>query len=450
MKTLHFSPLFAFTRQTFVALLLLVAVPVLASPADDAAAKGKPATTAMVKPLQTAEPKFNFQGVTVSQVVSLIYEEVLKKPYVLDPRVLADQRPVSLRFDGTKGELPGFLRDFLHFLGLRIESRAGVDFVTSDVADLRMPDVEPPPELEVYVYRPKFRELAYLTELLSPLFKTGSFTVSRAVRSGAAESATMAAPASSAAAQIDQHSDVMVFQGTATEIALLTRVLPQIDTPAGEVLVQGVVYEVTTGRNESSGFQLALSLLGGKLGVKVSTPSSGNSTITLKAAVIDAAIDALASDSRFKVVSTPYLRVKSGQAASLTVGQDVPVLGSVSYPQGGGTPVRSVDYKSAGVIFNISPRVRDSVIDVDVSQQVSNFVKTETGVDDSPTLIKRELKTNVSAKDGELIVLGGLRDEKDNASRSGLSFLPDFLRARSSSSNQTEILLMLQLTKTGS
>ncbi len=452
MKILHSSsPLVPFIRQILVALPLLVAIPVLASPADDAAVRGKPPTTAMARPLQTAEPRFNFQGVTVSQVVSLIYEEVLKKPYVLDPRVLADQRPVSLRFDGTKGELPGFLHDFLHFLGLRIESRAGVDFVTSDVADPRMPDVEPPPpELEVYVYRPKFRELAYLTELLSPLFKTGSFTVSRAVRSGGAESVTTAAPASSAAAQIDQHSDVMVFQGTAAEIALLTRVLPQIDTPAGEVLVQGVVYEVTTGRNESSGFQLALSLLGGKLGVKVNTPSSGNSAITFKTAVIDAAIDALASDSRFKVVSTPYLRVKSGQAASLTVGQDVPVLGSVSYPQGGGTPVRSVDYKSAGVIFNISPRVRDSVIDVDVSQQVSNFVKTETGVDDSPTLIKRELRTHVSAQDGELVVLGGLRDEKDNASRSGLSFLPEFLRARSSSSTQTEILLMLQLTKTGS
>ncbi|EEG06919.1 type II secretion system protein GspD [Pseudogulbenkiania ferrooxidans] len=426
-------------KRSLIVLSLLLAVSAQAAP---------PLVTKPPAPVapaaQPPAPKFDFQGVNVAQVIALLYGEVLKQPYVLDPNVLGDQRLVSFRFDASKGELRTFLRAFLDSLGFAIEMRGGVDFVTVKPAEQKGP------ALELFVYRPKYRDLAYLTELLRPLFKNGSFTVNRTVRAAPGNASSTPAPSGTAAALIDQKSDVMVFQGTAAEIDMLKRVLPQVDTAMGEVLVKGVVYEVSTGQNEASGFQLALSLLGGKLGVTIGTPPKGDNAITLKTGAIDAAIGALAGDSRFKVVSTPYLRVKSGRSASLTVGQDVPVLGSVSYPQGGGTPVRSIEYKSSGVIFNIAPQVRDRTIDLEVSQQVSNFVKTETGVDDSPTLIKRELRTHVSALDGELIVLGGLRDEKDNASRTGLSFLPDFLRARSSSSNQTEILLMLQLTKTAS
>lgn len=404
--------------------------------------QGTNASQVIVPAVRPQAPKLDFQGINVAQVIALLYGEVLKQPYVLDPKVLVDQRMVSFRFDGNKGELRSFLRAFIDSLGFVIETRGGVDFVTVKPAEQK----DPP--FELFVYHPKYRELAYLTELLGPLFKTGAFTVNRTVRADPGDASSTPAPAGTAAALIDQKSDVMVFQGTPTEVDMLKRVLPQVDTAMGEVLVKGAVYEVSTGRNEASGFQLALSLLGGKLGVTIGAAPKGDNAITFKTATIDAAIGALAGDSRFKVVSTPYLRVQSGRHASLTVGQDVPVLASVSYPQGGGTPVRSIEYKSSGVIFNLAPQVRDSAIDLEVSQQVSNFVKTETGVDDSPTLIKRELRTHVSAQDGELIVLGGLRDEKDNASHTGLSFLPDFLRARSSSSNQTEILLMLQLTKT--
>lgn len=428
-------------KRILVVLALLLVASAQAAPANTSSAKS-PAPVAPAA--QPPAPKFDFQGVNVAQVIALLYGEVLKQPYVLDPNVLGDQRLVSFRFDASKGELRTFLRAFLDSLGFAIETRGGVDFVTVRPAEQKGP------VLELFVYRPQYRELAYLTELLGPLFKTGSFTVNRTVRAAPGDALSAPAPVGTAAALIDQKSDVMVFQGPATEIDMLKRVLPQVDTAMGEVLVKGVVYEVSTGQNEASGFQLALSLLGGKLGVTIGTPPKGDNAITLKTGAIDAAIGALAGDSRFKVVSMPYLRVQSGRSASLTVGQDVPVLGSVSYPQGGGTPVRSIEYKSSGVIFNITPQVRDRAIDLEVSQQVSNFVKTETGVDDSPTLIKRELRIHVSAQDGELIVLGGLRDEKDNASRTGLSFLPDFLRARSSSRNQTEILLMLQLTKTAS
>jgi type II secretory pathway component GspD/PulD (secretin) len=87
------------------------------------------------------------------------------------------------------------------------------------------------------------------------------------------------------------------------------------------------------------------------------------------------------------------------------------------------------------------------VVDLDVSHQVSNFVVTDTGVNNSPTLIKRELKTALSLTDGDVVVLGRLAENKESQGTNGLSFMPDFLRSKKSESSKSEILLIFQMTK---
>ena len=90
--------------------------------------------------------------------------------------------------------------------------------------------------------------------------------------------------------------------------------------------------------------------------------------------------------------------------------------------QNSNTPVQSIQYRSSGVIFEIQPTVKGNSIDLKIQQQLSNFVKTETGVNNTPTLIKRDLVTDVTVKNGEVIVLGGLAQDKDNKTETGLSF----------------------------
>ncbi len=75
--------------------------------------------------------------------------------------------------------------------------------------------------------------------------------------------------------------------------------------------------------------------------------------------------------------------------------------------------------------------------------QVSNFVTTETGVNNSPTLIKRDVTTEVSLADGDIILLGGLAEQKDSKASSGWSFFG----SRTSESNKTDIMVMLQVRK---
>lgn len=386
---------------------------------------------------------FDFRGIGVAQVVQLIYSEALKDPYVIDPEVLADTRQVSFRYDSASaGDVRAFVHSFFGSLGLTVTRRGGVDFVSRSA-----PVEKVEPESEVFVYRPRFRDGSYLVDVLAPLFK-GSFTARKLIVAASSEKiSNIAPPPGSAAASIDRKSDTLVFSGTASEVARLKRLLAQVDFAVGDVLVRGVLYEVQTTKSDGSAFKIALNLLGGKLGASLGAAVASGNFAQLKNQSLDVVASSLSTDGRFVVKSTPVLRVVSGGVGRFTVGQDVPVLGAVTYSGNGGAPVQSVEYRSSGVIFDIQPVIHDAGVDLTVMQQVSNFVATDTGVNASPTLIKRELKTALSVADGELVVIGGLAESKDTAASDGLSFLPSFLHSRTSDKASTEILLVLQVTR---
>jgi general secretion pathway protein D len=123
-------------------------------------------------------------------------------------------------------------------------------------------------------------------------------------------------------------------------------------------------------------------------------------------------------------------------------------LGAVSYVSNE-QPVQSVEYRNSGIIFNVTPQVREGAVDLAVQQQISNFVQTTTGVNNSPTLIKRELRTDIQMRYEEVVMLGGLTEEKSNASRMGLPFLPAWMQSRTGDNAKTELLVVLQLTRLG-
>ncbi len=99
------------------------------------------------------------------------------------------------------------------------------------------------------------------------------------------------------------------------------------------------------------------------------------------------------------------------------------------------------------MIFNLSPVVRDAVIDLTVQQQLSNFVVTQTGVNNSPTLTKREVATSLSVGDGDVVLIGGLSEDRNSAARVGFSFLPEWMRSNTGDKSKSEILLVLQVKK---
>ena len=385
---------------------------------------------------------FNFRSIAISEVVQLIYGQALKVPFVLDPSALSDMRPVAFRYSSADGDLQVFVKHFLSSLGYSIEQRGNVQFISK-----RSEEQIAKPDDEVFLYRPKYRSVSYLSRTLAPLFQ-GRFAANRGVVSSGATSPQGSVPDTSAAALIDQDADVLVFTGSLREVSQLERLLPQVDQAAGEVAVRGFVYEVSDTDKKGSAFGLLASLLSGKLNIGIGTAvNAGGNFLQIKTGGLDAIYSMLANDSRFKVISSPSLRIQSGENGRFSVGQEVPVLGALSFPQGGGHAVQSVEYRSAGVIFDVLPKVKAGAIDLRINQQLSNFTRTTTGVNDSPTLLKREIKTAVSMQDGEVIVLGGLTESKETHTRDGLSFLPSFLHSKSQDISKSDIILVMQVQK---
>lgn len=356
----------------------------------------------LATPAATDAPRVNIDvGMTVAQLVKTVYDDAVGTDYVLEPEVLEDKRRIGVRmFDFRKKDS---LPTLLNSLGYRLENRGGVDYVSL---------IKKSDDYDFFVYRPKHKSAAELKTALSGLF----------------------------GATVGGDGDRLIFKTSVVEIEKLKSLLKRFDVRPREVVVRGKIFEVTTKKTEASSLSIVADVFK-KAGLAVSNGAKLVNYLSFKDKRVNAYWSALNGDDRFKLLSEPSLRIKSNTTASLTVGNDVPTLGSVTYQDG--QPVQSVTYRSSGIIFEITPEVLDGVINLSVRQELSNFAETTSGVNNSPTLVKREIKTNISATNAELIVLGGLIENKNTASTAGLSFLPAFLSAKSNSNDKTEIILSL-------
>ncbi|HDX0976822.1 type II secretion system protein GspD [Pasteurella multocida] len=353
---------------------------------------------------------FKLDAVPLPRAIYMIYDEILERPYMLSPRLVQDTRLISFKVT-EKDDFNQFIMRYFNNLNVKVYTKNGIDYLDY---------VEPAVTRQSFVYTPVYRNAHYLADLLKyNVAGENNFSVTAS-------------------------ADKLVYYGTAEEIARVKSVLKSADTKGGEIVVTGYVFEVQTKETDGSGINLLAKLLSGKLGISIGFKQNYENFITINAGNLDAMIELFKTDTRFQVVSSPTLRVKSGSVGNFSVGSDVPVLTSVVHKDG--RDIQSVEYRSSGVIFNIEPVVKKNAIDLKIQQQLSNFVKTETGVNNTPTLIKRDLVTDVSVKSGDIIVLGGLAQNKINGTETGFSFLPDgWFTGKSNSKEKTDIIILLQV-----
>lgn len=350
---------------------------------------------------------FKLEAVPLPKAISMIYDEVLEKPYMLDPKLAGDTRLISFHTT-EKQDFNEFIQRYFENMNVKIYEKKGVVYIAH---------VEPKPVKVVkrsFVYNPIHRDVEYLAGFIQ------------------------------GEGQVSANGDKLVYYGTQEEINRVKSVLKAVDTKTREVVVTGYLFEVQTEEKQGSGINFLAKLLSGKLGISIGTQQNYENFITLNAGNLDAMIELFREDSHFRVISSPTLRVKSGSTGNFSVGSDVPVLSNVTYQDI--RAVQSIEYRSSGVIFEIMPLIKDNAIDLKIQQQLSNFVKTETGVNQSPTLLKRDLVTDVSVKSGDVIVLGGLAENKVSKGETGLSFLPKgWFTGKSTSDTKTDIILLLQV-----
>jgi len=135
-----------------------------------------------------------------------------------------------------------------------------------------------------------------------------------------------------------------------------------------------------------------------------------------------ASLKLLETEGKAQLLSNPKLVTKSGTQANITVGGKVPI--PYANAQGVGA-----EFKDYGVIMNVLPVVltdKKDTVDVQLQLEVSNpdysrpVVASGTTI---PSMITRQIQTEVEIKSGETLVIGGLKRSVRNVSKNRVPIL---------------------------
>ncbi|MCE7537602.1 type II secretion system secretin GspD [Aliivibrio fischeri] len=137
-----------------------------------------------------------------------------------------------------------------------------------------------------------------------------------------------------------------------------------------------------------------------------------------------ALVTAVSTDSNSNILSSPSITVMDNGEASFIVGEEVPVLTGSTSGSNNENPFQTVDRKEVGIKLKVVPQINEGdSVRLDIEQEVSNVLGANGAVD--VRFAKRQLNTSVMVQDGQMLVLGGLIDERALESESKVPFLGD-------------------------
>lgn len=137
-----------------------------------------------------------------------------------------------------------------------------------------------------------------------------------------------------------------------------------------------------------------------------------------------ALISAVSSNSNSNILSSPSITVMDNGEASFIVGEEVPVLTGSSASSNNDNPFQTVERKEVGIKLKVVPQINEGdSVQLNIEQEVSNVLGANGAVD--VRFAKRQLNTSVIVQDGQMLVLGGLIDERALESESKVPLLGD-------------------------
>lgn len=260
----------------------------------------------------------------------------------------------------------------------------------------------------------------------------------------------------------DKTNNSLMIMATNDNYQQILESLKRIDIMPMQVQVEASIMEVTLTDGLEYGLQWYFRNSGNTVGSNGLgraaasesgfVPPTGFSFATSGAASnVLGVVNALARESKVRVLSSPSILVLDNQTASIRVGDQQPIFtGKLNDSTGGSST--TVQYKDTGVSLQVTPHVNSNgLVKMDIQQDI-----TDTGEIDAATgnrsFLQRNIKSNVAVKSGETIVLGGLIRDNSSTGKNGvpgLSKLPIVGSAFSGSSSggkRTELLVLITPT----
>ena len=263
----------------------------------------------------------------------------------------------------------------------------------------------------------------------------------------------------------DDLNNSLLIWGTKAEFEKIESTLKRLDLPPTQVLIEASIVEVTLNDELSYGLQWAFS--GGTgggyqgtgqlgaggfkqpTGSLADTAAKGFSySLVNSAGQIRVALSALAAKTNVKMISNPSLMVLDNHLAMMVVGNQIPVLSSVTDSNITSTTTSTVQYRDTGVNLAVTPSANaGNLVTMQIDQTVTDAAE---GSDPSrPTFLQRQISSKVAVRSGESIVLGGLIKDSRSAGKVGVPLLQDLplvgslFGTNTSNGVRTELLVII-------
>ncbi|MDT8390540.1 MAG: secretin N-terminal domain-containing protein [Lentisphaeria bacterium] len=320
----------------------------------------------------------------------------------------------------------------------------------------------------LYFYNVRHSTAAHLAEAL-PVFFNNTKTTSRKPRTSATQSVSAkAAPVGSAAPPpsppsatarndddegnifaseliiyADNEQNRLTIRTTQRAYTMAEALLKRLDMPPRQVMIQAIVADISLSEKTEFGFSYAAQTTYQDYLVKYAVLGAGALSGTgfppTPAAFTDGMalmfekgddrigfLRAVAGDTNVSVLSAPQILATNDNEAIISVGDRVPIV-TGDYSDVGvsdGTIRRNIEYTDTGVTLTVTPHITaGNEVKLDVVQEVSDAVKTESSGIDSPTIQTRRLSTSLVVPDGGTVLFGGLIKNKETKSQTGIPVL---------------------------
>jgi len=231
----------------------------------------------------------------------------------------------------------------------------------------------------------------------------------------------------------DEVTNSLLVRATTADWAIIEEAIQALDLRPLQVVIEVVIAEV----RRTGELNVGVGIFGtdvkeeageGTTGLlPVAPPTDAFTLDVLRTGDIDVGVtlSALSSTGNVRILSRPLIQAQNNQEARILVGSERPFIqSSYSAVTTGGVAQEIVQYRDVGTSLTIFPTINeDGYVNLLLTQEVSSATaETQFG---APIISTREATTQILARTGQTVVIGGLVDQQTEESRSGIPILKD-------------------------
>lgn len=260
----------------------------------------------------------------------------------------------------------------------------------------------------------------------------------------------------------DERSNSIIISGTADDIRLTRELIDKIDVLLAQVRIEVVIAEVSLSDEATSGIDtLGLRIENGVLtgfaasgaGGKIAGIDNGTFFQTAKENAL-AGVISLSTTPRknnTNILSVPTIVTSHNQEAEVFIGEKRPIITGTTTTSDSLSTSSQITQQQIGITLTVTPLIGpNGSVQMQLEQKVediSGFVTIDGN--EQPITTDRNAKSFLSARSGDIVVLGGMQRTKKGNTTSRLGPIPwigDLFGKRSKTDQRTEILFFIRPT----